>query len=482
MIRLKFWNVNNFSLNKIYKEKIKTDEYDQELYESEDRQAIIVNEVFGQNEPDIFVIVELYARIKEVSTEGTLLTINGECFKGIWLLLNILRRKYGKTWCLVPPIHSGALGYREGIAVFYNSAKLQFTGPYFLSRLTSDGFPRAHVPNQEGYTNLIDYPEAFNGFLPTNRTCRVNVGGTNHDIPENRFAGQWSYYTASQEPKRIGFPDSELDVAENNTKTYRSPFFTKFIDITNGANNRIINLFSLHTSPCTAGEAVRNLALVPEIMTIADNNVNVIAGDFNVDSFDTEKNAAYKKILEHYTMHLDPRIDKTAAINKKSNIGVNRRPYCMTHFLPVDKATPYSNAGISKSDPQHNVYPRFGYMGSMGGFNFQDPVDTGAIDNIFTWYGNNIQRPDPDAHNISIINTITGKPYNHLTTAPAGVTAELTGGLTYKRLIKNEFPLPEGADPTLGGIAEVWATLFSHWGNFERIHSTSDHMALSIDI
>jgi hypothetical protein len=380
----------------------------------------------------------------------------------------------------------GAYGFREGVAVFYDSTKLQFIGPYLLSEVKRN-LLRAHPPDQAGHDHIRDYPDDFNELLPNlnnplpalqvNRLHNVNIGGVIHAIPEYQFAGQWDYYRINPDTgnnERIAFPNNVEDNRDTNTYCHRGPFHTRFLDLTAGANNRTINLFSVHTSPGSAAAAVNQLGLVPEIINdIPDNTVNVIAGDFNVDAFDMRRNGSYVRIMERYTMHLDPRFNDV--------VTNARKPYCMTHFLPRAQATPFGIVNLPGApDQQHNVYPRFGYMGSMGGRDFTIPVNSGAIDNIFTWYG--ALTNAPANHNISIVNTITGKPYNLVAPPPAGVSAELTGGLAYNRSLANPFLLPNGVDSTLGAPSDAEVNIFRQWNNFRRIYSTSDHLPIVIEI
>jgi hypothetical protein len=491
MIRILFWNINNFSLGKIYDNDTRSDIELSEAEKATDRLKHILMEVFYVTNPDIFVIVEVFGRATDGS-EGTLFTPQSDAVTGLELLLNLMRVFYGNTWCLVPPINLGAIGPREGVAVFYNSRNLQFIGPYILNN--TDTIYSACSLSGAKWKNRAAYPKEFINFLPNpnnpieelrqNRTYRVTKNSTVYEIPEYVFAGQWEYYKIGPDEglERIGFPNTLADNDNTNTYYFRSPFLTSFLDLTDTATDkRIINLFSVHTSPRYAVEAVRNLALVPQIKYADDNSVNVIAGDFNVDSFDMKKNGAYSGILDKkYKMHLDPR-DTT------SNPNTNRKPYCMTHFLPVGQATPFNNIDHT-TDERHNVYPRFGYTGQYIANRLSG---TGAIDNIFTLYGRNLHRPNPTDHNISVVNTITGKPYDQLDAihsadrtdhTPAGVTAELTGGLIYGRAIKDQFPIPAGIKDNNDEASALSKLLFGEWENFGRIHSTSDHMAVSIDI
>jgi hypothetical protein len=79
----------------------------------------------------------------------------------------------------------------------------------------------------------------------------------------------------------------------------------------------------------------------------------------------------------------------------------------MTHLLPATHATPFNNTG-GVTDPRHNRYPRYGYMGSA--FPFLNNV--GAIDNFFTAYGGGAAVGP--ATNITVVNSVVGTPYTSI--------------------------------------------------------------------
>lgn len=472
MTRILYWNINNFSLGKIFDTSGAP-----QFNDSIDRLSHIVNQVMAPNIPDIFVIVEVYSRTREVGLEGTVLGSGGRAGQATLLLLDVLRNVFGSQWCLVPPLNLGQGGQREAVAVYYNSTNLQFAGPYiFWPRWV--GIGQGQPPNVNTIGAIMDYPATWRNAMPNptnpigalqlNRQINLPIGG-GVNVPEYRFAGQWEYYTVPPAvppaipppyaPNRIFFPGwSE-----------RSPFHTQFVDLTAGANNRLVKLFAVHTSPATAVAAVNNMATIPETLGVAGSQVSVVLGDFNIDTFNMAQNGAYGGLDANYTMALDPR-DGTGAVN------IARHAYCLTHLLPTAQAWPFNNTGVP-TDPQHNLYPRYGYMGSSW------PVlsDTGAIDNVFTWYGGGAGAVGPAA-NISVVNTIMGKPYNAIP-APAGVTAELVGGLGYGQTLAIPIPPPTAMPATLGGINPPVDTIFFQaWPNYGRIHSVSDHLALAIDV
>ena len=123
MTRILYWNVNNFSFNKIADPN--------NLVAAQDRRAHIVDEVLRglPAVPDIFVIVEVYARTMEVGTEGH--PVYGNARLGSRALLTRIRAQTANAnWSLIPPIWSGNYGFCEGVAVYYDQTTVQFTGPY----------------------------------------------------------------------------------------------------------------------------------------------------------------------------------------------------------------------------------------------------------------------------------------------------------------------------------------------------------------
>jgi hypothetical protein len=401
----------------------------------------------------MIVIAEIYSRVREVSYQGNVLNTGSNVGRGVLMLLDAIRNKLGNTWCCIPPLMLGDFGIREAVAVFYNATSLRFTGPYIWA--TDDGLNLGRPATAPNIGNIAAYPLSWRNAMPNplnpigvlqlNRTWAAPTGTP---IPEWQGAGQWEHYTAGG--GRIDFP-----YAEN-----RSPFYTRMLD---GAG-RSIKLFTVHTSPTTAVPATRNIVYIPQVAAVGANEVGVVVGDFNVDSFNMAVNGAYAPLLNAgYDMLLDPR-------DPAPNVNLARQPYCLTHLLPRTLATPFNTVGAGP-DPQHNVYPRFGYMGSTT----PGPVanNSGSIDNVFVRYPGGVV---PPAHNTTVVNTVVGKPYDAVAPAPVGVTPELTGGYAYNTSMLTPVPVPAGVNAAAG------APLFATWPNFERIASVSDHLAILFDV
>jgi hypothetical protein len=445
--RILYWNLSNFTRSKILREDPPL-EYQQSI----DRLDHIVDQVIAPNPPDLFVLVEAYARVREVGLQGVALRDDSPVAFGLLLLLDQIRARLGNQWCLVPPLNIGNFGYREAVGVFYNAVTMQFAGPWILCQPTANDVTLSRAPTPVDVAGIRNYVTDWrdsmpnpNNPLPVLQLNRTWTPGGGVNINEWQSAGQWAYQSGGQQ---MTFPDPDS----------RPPFHTDFLEVGTG---RGIRLFAVHTSPASAADATRQIGAIPEVNAFPANTISVVIGDFNVDSFNMNENGAYTNLDNNYEMVLDSRSGNA--------VTPARKPYCMTHALPPDLATPFNNVGVA-TDPQHNVYPRHGYMGSTDIFP-RAANDAGAIDNAFVHYAGGMAVPP---RNTTIVNTITGKPYN-AAPAPVGVGPELTGGHAYATSLANPVP-PAGVNPPVDPLG------FPNWGNFGKVRSTSDHLALSIDV
>jgi hypothetical protein len=473
MTRILYWNINNFSLP-----KINVPAPPLAALEAFQRRNFIVNRIMagpvGGPPPDIIVVVEVFSRVREVGLEGSVLNPGRTAGSAVLQLLVSIRAALGMQWCVVPPLNLGEFGQREAVAVFYNSTNLQFTGPnlYYNRWPGAPGVVvgQGQPVNAATFANITNYPVAWQPALPVGlgRTTNFMIGGVATPINEVQLAGQWEYYTTPPPrpiPSPIPPPYPVNRIMFPNAGC-RGPFWTRFDDLTAMAP-RTLNLFTVHTSPSSARQGVLQMQNIAEIAAVNAAEVNVVLGDFNVDAYVANAWVYNWMIVPPgiYTMELDPRNAHAGPVLPA------RKPYCMTHLLPAHTATPFNTVGGFGPDPQHNVYPRYGYMGST----FPALNDTGAIDNFLTAYGAGAGGP---AANITIVNKIVGTPYN-VYPAPPGVTPELTGGLPYAAGLTN--PIPLGAAP--GGVNPPVDTIFfPAWQNLGGVYSTSDHLPLMIDV
>jgi hypothetical protein len=461
MTRVLFWNVENFNLATIHDPTNATT-----TAHSAERNAIIRRIIqqpapFGgappaAETPDLILIAECSSRNREVGSEGVPIAA-----AGVMRLLGEIRAVTANNqWCLVPPVRLGQYGFQEGVAAFYNAANLQFAGPYVwgLDYRTighTDPIARA-CPLADSVrpatarpalpTGPQLYSAAWANCLP-NRVLGAGVavlGGQN----EMRLAGKWEHYSAGAAPTRLEFPQYFS----------RSPYLTHFIDLTAGAANRVLQIYTVHTSPSVAKNSTKKIADIPEIAAAqAAGTVTLVIGDFNVDTFEGAAEAYTPLLNLGFGILFDPRTPGTA------NVDPARRPYLTTHLLPVNRATGFNGPAL---DVTHNPAPRLGYMGSMGGARFATPTVSGAIDNALVRYPGGVAAPASAA---TVLNPVVGAPYPAALGMPVGT-------ITKAPMLTNAVGAGH-ADPTLNQPGQ-----FQQWNNFGKIHSTSDHLAISVVI
>jgi hypothetical protein len=480
MTRILYWNIQSFSCNAANAES--TTKFGKRL-------NFILNYIFGNlgnTPPDIICFVEGKGASGDLGTfnvNGSLLgnanTI--EALTGVLTLLQMTRRN--EDWRLVPPLCSGKGGKSEATAVYYNSKNLIFTGPCAWGlnvnqQAISLSINDTNFPAPPAASPLTPYaPWALNG-LP-NRVGNITVPNSNPSVffNENQLAA---------ECVAGDYPDSDD----------RKPYRTTFTERNNQNGNRNLNIYTIHTSPGTAFQAMRNIMSARGVSSaIPPNTVNIILGDFNVDTVDDQSRKRKRSILnteiyidfkrKGYTVQLwpgtDPRNWETI------------KPYCMTHLLPSNKATPYNSAGQTPT-PAANYYPRYGYMGSSAPNGI---ADSGAIDNVMTKYAANLQAPNNVATNMTIINPMVGTPYNLINPSPVPNNLNsLTQGLTFPQhptfsvippgQPQSVLPLPSQTNPP-GGIGPQQPdpggnALAAFQAALKEIHDLSDHLPLIIDI
>jgi hypothetical protein len=231
-MRVMVWNINRFTDNSLNRNMPYNEAY-------------ITGTVFAQA-LDLFIIVEVQ------SSQGLRgAVIGGGGATGSLALLATLRNIAGNNnWCLVPPLKlvQGIIGqnYTEGISVFYNSAALTFTGPYFWD--SNQGIATAANAG-------TPYPNPWNTTLP---------------LPADNHAGKVDFVRYDNNAV-LEFPNA----------TDRRPFQTNFTEV--GGAARTIKLFSVHLPPdqARAADAMGQLALIADIRNVAANEIVLVAGDFN---------------------------------------------------------------------------------------------------------------------------------------------------------------------------------------------------------
>ena len=453
MARILYWNIQQFGINKINQlGKRPRGANVRPVTPQATWRSEVIRTTLTQNTPDIFVVVETSTG---KGKPGTLVTAGGA--SGAQYLLGQMRTWLSNDWMLVPPLRLGTGGVQEGISVFYNSAVLNFTGPWGWQ----GGANPANSVASIGAANLADYTNPWTTCLPIGNT----PGGANTinpNIPYRKLAGQWQFRGPVIAPAVVGAPL----VFPNNFN--RTPYLTTFWD---AANARTIKLMAFHASPkkAQAANGTNTLANVLEMTEdLADDEVGVIVGDFNVDIFNTNYEPfAYDRLLGN----LPAGANYTRAVNPTANQWPDKGYVC-TMLKSHNSARPWDTNG----------YPGYEYV-------IKDSYS--SVDNILTRYGANAGGP---AANITIVKRVTGAPYNRDANPPANVPqgqyAYNTGMAQFplghaNAGLPSALPLPPNGPNGNGGYTpgNIGAlTRFKGWANYRRIRSTSDHMALIIEV
>lgn len=454
MTRILYWNIQQFGINKINNPNRKRQRGSSlpQPAASDDRKRYILD-TLAANPVDIFVVVETNTG---AGAPGTHVTASGET--GALNLLTEIRIRLGITWRLVPPLILGIGGVSEGISVYYNSANLFFTGPWFWQGGANPAI--APAPPLVG----VRYAPPWRRCLPA--TPVPAASPINPGIPMNRLAGQWQFHG----PPPVG--GGAAPVLQFPGPNSRTPFLTTFWDTT-GAG-RTIKLLSYHAPPNSglAANGTSRLSNILEMTTnLGANEVGVIVGDFNVDLYSPFAALAYGRLTNMPPLG----VGYTRLLNRTTANAWPDKGYVGTHIKSRHEATPWNTNG----------YPGYGYIGSSNMFQNYD-----SIDNALVRYGTGFGPPPP--HNMTIVNRVTGSPYNRVVPAPGGA-ATPTGNYAYQSAMT---PIGIGANPldpialplpppapgglvpgNIGGLAR-----FRGWDNYGHIRSTSDHMALIFDV
>lgn len=444
MTKILYWNIENFSINKINDPDTKRKRKSKAptgVVASGNRSNLILN-AMQANVPDIFVIVETTTG---AGAEGTLINAGGS--QAALDLLQKIRTKFGATWMLVPPLIVGQGTLLEGVCVFFNSnSKLFFTGPF--------GWQGGVSPASVIGGTTVAYAKPWDTALPAVKTP-TTTGIINGGLPQNQLAGQWLYDDGAKPPLKLEFPSTGE----------RPPYLTTFWD---AGSNRNIKLVAYHAPPpdtLISAAGVDSLSQIREITTLLKPEDDVIImGDFNVDLSDEDSaDEAYDTLIaDSYTRQINPTTDSDFP-----DVG-----YICT--------TMYGTSGKNKAEPTNTRgYPAYGYM------------TPNSYDNMLTRYGN-ITRV-PVSSKITIVNLVAGAPYTKATTpAYAGAMGTLiyttamakdsraTDPLAPVALLLPPNPTPNGNGgyaPRTKGVG----TKFREWANYGVVRSTSDHMALIID-
>jgi len=443
-IRILYWNIENFAFNKIANPNTRKRQKgaSRKLAQAaEDRKDYILQHLTSLNPfPDIMVVVEV-----ETAYDGDGRIVRGAGANGAVTLLDEIRDATGNDdWMLVPPLQTGP---NEAVGVYYNSTNLVFTGPCVW-------------PGGAGATAQIGgptgaYPPPFNNTITTGRD--VPDGALyNVDVPEDECAARVRYTYNNNNP---GLQGQQVILFS------RMPYMVTFAEL--DANDDVIanlTLYAIHSpaNAFSAGMYLDDLADYEEITdALANDEIRVIVGDFNVNLMSAAPNfteSAHYNPLQNagYALALKP-------LGAAPNPANGYPGYYATHIRRGSKAVYWSTTDLT------TYYPGYGMIGSDLVQNFY------AIDNIFTCYGAGWQ---PPANNrFTIMNGIVGSPYNlHAVPAVGTPQGTLAFGID---MASAAFAAPPATGPA---FSVGRRTAFNGWDNYGHIRSTSDHLALVIDV
>lgn len=469
MTRILFWNIESFSINKIFSASMVRRRGHGGLTDNQaaiQRRAVI-NAVLAAAQPDIIVIIEVSsgdAWPNELATPtGGINSLAMMQFR-----LNAPPAVPG-GWNAVPPLYVGSGGRAETVGILYRrsnnagTVSRYFTGPNIwtgglggMSVPVGAGVPAPYTvpPIPVGNVNVdgMLVPPGLGAVRPIPGGAQYN-GGTN----ENLVAA------------RVDFDDTMG--AAINFNGLRQPFMATFTEATAPPGNvvqRDITIFGIHSPPTAPASTnyITTLSTMQDVVgPLGANETRVLGGDFNVNLLNVNgtASAVYNPLIAGpgvYTLLVDP-----TAAGIPANLD-QYRGYFSTHIRGKDKT---SGSQFLWSDPGgagNSYYPGYGYVGS----NFA-PGPFYSIDNILVWP----HQGAPYNYQTTIMNTVTGTPMNAVAMpadAPPPGTVVMAHQFTAPPM---GWPgAPTAANyPGIGGAGNL-----TSWANYGRVRNTSDHFGI----
>ena len=466
MTRIMMWNIQDFSISKYNNSK-----WDK----ARQRWNYILNTIQLIN-PDIFVLLEVGA----ANEAGRIAT--GKSEQGVLQLLTDLRAhplNNFPQFQVVPPIVSGQGGKRESIAVFFKSTNLQFTGPWVWDGTRSSPLRRRDVGNVTPMAYGTANPDGSN----PSAAWPNALPNTPPAAPQNTLAGKWQF---SSTP--TASTSRQVNTNQFPGESNRSLYLTTFLDTTNAPNNRNISVFAIHAPPQSdlAKEVVEELEKnVYELRNEPDTNeVQVIVGDFNLNTLDADQRAGFGPLERPYRQ--DPNRSRRQA----------KTPFTLHNATPtIAAAIPTVLKGVSaksrligktykqaariaasKHDPNQLVPNYYDYIGTsdIGG------GDLLALDNILTRYDTGGAHAGGPAANFHVVNRVYQLPGGYvpsLALMPDGATPA-----TIPLILNHYHVTPPGHANADASSANSYFRNYERFGRIGAGRGASDHMALVIDV
>jgi hypothetical protein len=454
MARILYWNINNFTNEKIaaVSKKQKRDDMEANAGARGPYHLGMILNTLGTIDPgtglavdlDFIVVVEIYARIGG-PLEGHL--IDGSGLTGCTnLLAQINANVVGAgNWSLVPPVVTGTLGQREAIAVYYRNDRWYFLGPG-------------------------TWPAAYPPLLAAGLPVRVIPGAYPYrpGLAENLSAGQW-FFPQAMPPGFMGMvPNVNFPGAVN-----RKPWLTCFGAF--GAAANLLRIMALHTKPnemwgpAYADQGTAAIADTFDMTTRppdAANQTDVIVGDFNVDNLVAANFAAGGPFGRLTGVGVNPVAPPySALVQPPVGLSPNDDSYYHTHGKTVSGEEP---AQILEDT---DVPPYWQRVGHYPGQEYSGL----SIDNALVRYHAGM----PPAHNTTILARARGTPYNAPPMPPVmPMLGHYQNGVWMNETINNIYAL--AANPA--NLSYDLNERFREWDNYGTVYSVSDHFALLFDV
>ncbi|HMV82925.1 MAG TPA: hypothetical protein PLD20_03995 [Blastocatellia bacterium] len=419
-IRVMVWNIQRFGLNKMIGNNFDP---------GGTRGTYIEQTILQEVQPDILIVIEVCTG--QHAGVGTLITDPS----GGAGVTNLLQRLNGGNvpqgnWRVVPPLvlnpNLGRVGdraYSEGIAVFFDRTRLDFTGP---NKWTGDENHQGSQPIQNPANPNANGPAsvAYDGTWLNALPTTVPVGNS-PNLAQNQLAGRAIFNTANNQ--QVFFPDIYA----------RNPWLTTFVEKNGNAAVRQIKLFSVHFPPdsLNAKKAVANLAYVPAVTApLVPGEVRLILGDFNIDNMSYNEASIFEQL--------------TADVNR---IGGRNKPTTDIYTtLFFDKVTMLDSVPYASVQ---GLGPYYGYVNHEG------------YDNILVAGAAGL--------NPRVVNRVVGTPPQDAVPPPPAV---------YSVAMVNPIPNIRGL---VGQTDDQKNAIFNAIGNFGTIGGSlgaSDHMALVVEV
>jgi Endonuclease/Exonuclease/phosphatase family len=440
MTRVMFWNIQTFSLKKVADPSMARKKGGTGINGAgaSGDQLFLMMRLIAQADPDILAIVEVRTGGGQ---PGTLVTTNG--IAGA-LNLHANMRHLNPAWCLVPPLKTSDY---EGVAVFYRSDKLIFSGPF-------------HWPGGAA-GRATPAPRAPSGPYPLQLDARIGrrvVPAESRYNPEQR-----EEFSAAQTTNWNAYSIGPGPVFQS-----RQPYLTTFAELNaDDSFKRDIALCSVHGPADTVPNAERYMRQLGETKELVDplgpNEVRILAGDFNVNLLEEDGglNQAYADLRKP---------------PGSFSLGLSPVPVPAGGVPPAGQgfyATHMRERRHARFWPPLGDYPGYGYIGSDLIQNFY------AIDNMLA----RGSRP----RKFTILNPVVGSPF--LDRRPPGYPAprgtygvNRRAGLPAPTELEDEIPHPFNLPNPPGAVTPGEKSIFRSWLNFGRVRGTSDHLPIAMEV